>query len=95
MKSKESWLHGKIFHVHGQEQSISPGWPSFPTSSVNSMQSQSKPGTLFVDVDKTILKFTRRGKRLRVANTVLEEREYRGQRGRAGAAGLTLLAKPR
>ena len=32
------------------------------------------PGNYFVDINKLILKFMRRGKRPRIANTILEEK---------------------
>ena len=40
-------VNGEIIHVSGEEDSILSRYQFFPTQSINSMQLQSKPGTLF------------------------------------------------
>lgn len=44
------------------------------TWTIESMQSQSTPGNYLVDIDKLMLKLIHRGKRPRIANSILREK---------------------
>ena len=71
MKEIKEDLNAETFHIHGQEDSLLINCHFFPTCSIDSSVISIKiQPSYFVDIDKLILKFIWKGKRLRIANYI-------------------------
>ena len=82
MESKSNEINGEIFHIHGKLNIINMSVLPNLIYRFNAIPIKT-PASYFVDINKLILKFIRRGKRARIANIVLKTKNKVG--------GLTLL----